>query len=245
MWKHIEYHVQITFKAYLRVVMSSTIARADCSCQFLVSLIAVHSLFSVFFVCTIYFTENDISTVLSSRADQTKLKCVNRPLSLRIRYQRCEFIIGSFALSRAHQYENYRKNISEYVVFFDNASIRERENTSMSGRLAKLINNKSKRKVTTFFHDFWEISDYPEQEEGSCWELISIYRPTRKMTRSQGLASIGFCHALLHSRRYVKFIAKRDIRCALVKYLRLPCSKHSSKYVIFVYIYKFYAIHLS
>lgn len=98
--EHIEYHVQIT-ESLFECSMSSTIARADCSCQFVVSLVAVHSLFSALFACTIYFTENDISTVLSSRADRTKLKCVSRPLLLRIRYQRCEFIIGSFSLSLA------------------------------------------------------------------------------------------------------------------------------------------------
>lgn len=112
--EHIGYHVQIT-ESLFESSMSSTIARADCSCQFLASLIAVHSLFSVLFACTIHFTGNDNSTVLSSRADRTKLKCVNRLLSLGIYYQCCEFIIGSFALSRA----SIRKLSKEYVAFFD------------------------------------------------------------------------------------------------------------------------------
>lgn len=66
---------------------------------------------------------NDISTVLSSRTDRTELKYVNRPLSLRIRYQPLRLIIGSFALSHASIWRLSR----EYSSLFSNANIRERK----------------------------------------------------------------------------------------------------------------------
>lgn len=91
-----ESHVQVT-KSSFESRMSSSTARADRSCQFLVlpRPRPARGPFSFFGICARHpFCAGDALTVLSSRVDRSKLKRVNRPLSIRIRCQRCDFIIG-------------------------------------------------------------------------------------------------------------------------------------------------------